>query len=290
MNQKEQARLQILNSLLAEQMKIEQAATLMGVGDCIRSRQSQTLCNHPGPRSVLYHRNIAQRALGRKGREYVMRIFIAKRQGMASRVAYLSVVSLALMMSVIWLLGNPAQVHACKCAEPGTPSEEMEKSSAVFAGRVISVRHSYDPDAASVSPEDRATVGFDVNSVWKGAVHEEMYITTPPTGGSCGFTFTEGEEYIVYAYDSSYADGGYTVGICGRTALLQQAQADIDSLGGGWGGYAPQAGTGGPAPAQPQDDIVSRAWIIVLAVAALVLVTGGVAAYAVARRRRAATV
>ena len=68
LNQKEQARLQILNSLLAERMKIEQAATLMGVGDCIHSRQSQTLCNHPGPRSVLYHRNIVQGHWGERER------------------------------------------------------------------------------------------------------------------------------------------------------------------------------------------------------------------------------
>ena len=127
---------------------------------------------------------------------------------------------------------------------------ELEKFSAVFAGRAVSIQHSYDPKAASVSPEDRTTVGFEVSAVWKGTIHEDMYITTPPTGGSCGFTFVEGEEYIVYGHDSNYADGGYTVGICSRTALLGQAQADIDALGEG---NAPQAGTGGPAPEEPQD-------------------------------------
>ena len=135
--------------------------------------------------------------------------------------------------------------------------------------------------------QDRATVGFDVRAVWKGAVYEDMYITTPPTGGSCGFTFSEGEEYLVYAHDSPYADDGYTVGICSRTALLQQAQVDIDALGGG---YAPQAGTGGPEPEQPQDAIVSRAWAIILAAAVLVLLVGGVVAYAVLRRRSASPV
>ena len=177
---------------------------------------------------------------------------IAKRPCVGPTVVSVSVVSLALMVSVLWLLGDPGQVHACKCAEPGSPSEELEKSSAVFAGRAVSIQHSYDPKAASVSPEDRTTVGFEVSAVWKGTVHEDMYITTPPTGGSCGFTFVEGEEYIVYGYghDSNYADGGYTVGICSRTALLGQAQADIDALGEG---NAPQAGTGGPAPEEPQD-------------------------------------
>ena len=179
-----------------------------------------------------------------------MRPVIAKRQGIGSTAVRAAVLSLALMVGVLWFLGDPGQVHACKCAQPGTPSEELEKFSAVFAGRAVSIQHSYDPKAAYVSPEDRTTVGFEVSAVWKGTVHEDMYITTPPTGGSCGFTFVEWEEYIVYGHDSNYADGGYTVGICSRTALLGQAQADIDALGEG---NAPQAGTGGPAPEEPQD-------------------------------------
>ena len=207
---------------------------------------------------------------------------VVKHQGMMLRVASVSLVSLALLLGVLWFLGNPEQVYACKCAQPGTPSEELEKFSAVFAGRVVSVRHSYDPDAASVSPEDRSTVGFEVSAVWKGTVHEDLYITTPPTGGSCGFTFIEGEEYIVYAYDSAHADGGYTVGICSRTALLDQAQADIDALGEK---HAPQAGTGGPAPEQPPDTAIGWAWTIILVAAATVILVGGIVVYARVVRR-----
>ena len=137
-----------------------------------------------------------------------------------------------------------------KCAQPGTPSEELEKFSAVFAGRAVTIQHSYDPKAASVSPEDRTTVGFEVSAVWKGTVHEDMYITTPPTGGSCGFTFVEGKStsstvttVIMLTADTLLA---YAVG----PPSLGQAQADIDALGEG---NAPQAGTGGPAPEEPQD-------------------------------------
>ena len=160
--------------------------------------------------------------------------------------------SLALVMAALWFLGNPEAVYACKCAEPGAPSEERELSAAVFAGRVVSIEHSFDPDAPSRSPEDRTTVGFEVSTVWKGTVHALTYITTPPTGGSCGFEFTEGEEYVVYAHDSFYGDDGYTAGICSRTALLGEAQDDVDALGRG---QAPRAGTGGPAPEPPPDTV-----------------------------------
>ena len=245
-----------------------------------------------------------------------MRTVVAKWQAMGFRVASVNLLSLALVISVLWFLGNPGLVHACKCAVPGSPSEESEKFSAVFAGKVISIHHSFDLNAATVSPEDRTTVGFLVSTVWKGTIHEDMYITTPPTGGSCGFTFTKGEEYIVYAYDSTYDDGSsYTVSICSRTALLGQAQADIDALGAGrapqagTGGApqaetsgAPQAGTGsaaqagtsgapqpepgGPVPEQPQDTVVSTVWVIVLAlVAVAVLVIIGTEVYARVMRR-----
>ena len=191
-------------------------------------------------------------------------------------------VSLALMVGVLWTLGNPGLVHACKCAQPGSPSEELEKFSAVFAGRVVSIQHSYDPDGVSVSPEDRTTVGIEVSAVWKGIVHEDMYITTPPTGGSCGFGFIKGEDYIVYAYDSPYADGGYTAGICSRTALLVQAQEDLGALGDG---NAPQAGQGGPLPEQPRETTLDRVRLVVLFTAAIVLIVGGSMGYVMWRRR-----
>ena len=176
---------------------------------------------------------------------------MAKSQGMASTFAPVTLVGLALLVGVIWFLGTPGPVYACSCVAPGTPLEELEQSSAVFAGRVVSAQHSYDPKSGSVIRErdDRSTIGFEVDAVWKGTVHEDMYITTPPTGGSCGFTFIEGEEYIVYAYDSNYDDGGYSTGICTRTALLGEAQEDLDEFGQG---QAPLVGTGGPAPEQPQ--------------------------------------
>ena len=188
-----------------------------------------------------------------------MRPAMAKRQGMGSTVASIVLVGLALVVSVVWFLGNPGQVHACKCAVPGSPSEELEKFAAVFAGRVVSIEHSFDPDAESYSPGDRTTVGFEVSAVWKGAVHEDMYITTPPTGGSCGFAFTEGQEYIV-----------------------GQAQVDLSALGEG---RALQAGAGGPAPEQSQDMVLGWTWVIILAVAAAVVVVVVTVVYQRVRRR-----
>ena len=54
---------------------------------------------------------------------------IAKRQGLVSTFASVSLVGLALLVGVIWFLGTPGPVYACKCVVPGTPSEELEKFS-----------------------------------------------------------------------------------------------------------------------------------------------------------------
>ena len=177
------------------------------------------------------------------------------------------VVSVALLVGALWLLGSTGQAYACSCAEPVSPTEALDTSAAVFAGRVVSVEGAFDPDKAPYSPEDRTTVEFEVGAVWKGAVHERMYVTTRPDGASCGFAFVEGEEYVVYAYDSAEVDGAYGVYLCSRTALLSQAQADIDALGDG---DAAQAGTGGPAPGQSPDATAGGVWWMLRAIIAAV--------------------
>ena len=180
---------------------------------------------------------------------------IARRREIVSRFAFAGLVGAAVLAGVLWLLWTPGPVYACSCVQPGPPSEELKVSAAVFAGRVFLVEHSYDPEGRFVTPDDRSTIGFEVSAVWKGTVHESMYITTPPTGGTCGFTFVEGEEYIVYAYDSHYDDGGYSTGICTRTSHLGEARQDLDELGAG---DAPLPGTGGPAPDPTKNPVRER--------------------------------
>ena len=196
---------------------------------------------------------------------------------------YIVAVGLTLMLGVLWLFGNTEQAYACKCAVPGSPSEELEKFDAVFAGKVLSIEHSFDPDTPSRSPGDHTTVGFAVNTVWKGVVDKNIDLTTPPTGGSCGFAFVEGKEYIVYAYEGTEENDNLNVSICSRTALLLvEAQADLDALGEG---YAPQAGTAGPSSQQPQNTGAGITRVIVVVIVAAVVVMVGGTGYTRARRR-----
>ncbi|MYD99099.1 MAG: hypothetical protein F4X98_17160 [Gammaproteobacteria bacterium] len=205
-------------------------------------------------------------------------------------------VGFALMLSTLWLLRSAGHVHACSCVDPHPPSEALERAAAVFAGRVVSVREFSDPSQGGVwSTADPTTVGFKVSAVWKGPAYETMYVATPRSGMSCGFTFVEGKEYIVYAQHTAlggedsvfellnkHAVDGYTVSLCSRTALLQQAEADQDALGMS---RTPATDTGGQVPKTQEIRSVAALWLVILAVASTVLATGGMVAYARVRRR-----
>ncbi|MCY3920544.1 MAG: hypothetical protein OXG38_12185, partial [Chloroflexi bacterium] len=104
----------------------------------------------------------------------------AKRRRLGSAVVLMRVASIALLVGVLWVLGNTGQAYACSCAEPGSPIEALETSAAVFVGRVVSIEGAFDPGKVPYSAEDRTTVEFEVSAVWKGVVHERMYVTTRP--------------------------------------------------------------------------------------------------------------
>ncbi|MCY4653809.1 MAG: hypothetical protein OXC95_11670, partial [Dehalococcoidia bacterium] len=63
---------------------------------------------------------------------------------------------------------------------------------------------------------------------------------------------------------------------------LALAQEDLSALGEG---HVPLTGRGGPSAEQPGEAVRSRMSIIIVAVAAIALLAGGIAAYAVVRRR-----
>ena len=72
---------------------------------------------------------------------------------------------------------------------------------------------------------------FDVTRVWKGSVASEVSIFTPVAEGICGFRFSEGEDYILYADRGLLVGGAELVAtICNRTGL--STDQEIRALGG----------------------------------------------------------
>lgn len=140
-------------------------------------------------------------------------------------ILYRKIIFLAIILLVISSLPfvKTPTAFACSCVKPGDPREELEKSTAVFSGKVLDVNRDSVGYAYKVS--------FDVEKIWKGVSRKTVVISTGLGGGDCGFEFTEGEIYIVYAYGNDVEF--LSTGICSRTHLLTSADTDISILGKG---------------------------------------------------------
>ena len=131
----------------------------------------------------------------------------------------------------LWLMVHPEQSYACSCAPPGSPSEALEGADAVFMGRAVSVKE-VEEVYGDRTYVDSLVTEFKVATVWKGPFNQTIYINSGAYGASCGLAFTEGAEYIVYAYHSGRR-GGLGTGLCTRTTGLSGAMEDLAGLGQG---------------------------------------------------------
>ena len=152
---------------------------------------------------------------------------------------FFAFVSLVGLVMGVLVFGGVGRSYACLCPLAGSPAEELESAAAVFAGEVVSVREA-EATLGMISSADPTTVEFRTIRVWKGPSGGTQTLTTARSGISCGFSFVEGREYIVYSYDGS------TVYTCSRTALLALAAPDLAELGRGG---KPDAGDGSGSPA-----------------------------------------
>ncbi len=126
--------------------------------------------------------------------------------------------------------GFAGRAFACTRAPPGSPSDELERSTAVFAGKVTGVEM---PGGDVISSADPVRVTFRMYTVWKGPSRDSLTVTTARSTVSCGYEFAAGKEYLVYAYGE---EDDLEVSLCSRTRPLTLAAADLAALGRGDGG------------------------------------------------------
>lgn len=137
---------------------------------------------------------------------------------------------LAFILISILLIGSfPSISSACSCAELPSIEEELERSQAVFSGKVVKVREN-----RSLKGYITKSVLFEVSKIWKGVEQSQIIITTGQGGGDCGFDFKEGQEYLIYANESTmYGAKSLVSVICDRTNELDSSQEDLAILGEG---------------------------------------------------------
>ncbi|MDE2685876.1 MAG: hypothetical protein OXI16_00030 [Chloroflexota bacterium] len=137
----------------------------------------------------------------------------------------LTIPAAALVLLLLYL--DTSYIYACSCVLPRPPLEALERADAVFAGDVVSISESKGMFGSWLaSSADPVTVEFRVNSVWKGEIHETLFMQTAWSSASCGFEFVQGEQYIVYAREG-------WVSLCSRTKNIDKAKEDLMALGEG---------------------------------------------------------
>jgi hypothetical protein len=136
-----------------------------------------------------------------------------------------------LLLLVLATLAPRASAWACSCAPSGPPCQNTFQVDAIFSGVVQNI---------TVIPEDgpplrpgaarlpRAfRVEFDVIDTFRGIEGKTASVLTSGSGPACGYGFTQGERYLVYA---SKGTAGLVTGICSRTRKLSEAREDLEFL------------------------------------------------------------
>jgi len=119
-----------------------------------------------------------------------------------------------------------APALACKCM-PQSPADSLAQAVAVFEGQVVELR---DGEPEKGGPAADRAVKLAVVRAWKGVESETVDLLTPSDGAACGYNFTRGASYLVYASADS---SGLRVVSCSRTRPISEAGEDLRLLGMG---------------------------------------------------------
>lgn len=121
---------------------------------------------------------------------------------------------------------TPGSVQACSCAPTRSACQALWNAGAVFAGEVIDITN-LDPKKKPPAPDTRR-VRIKVLETFAGAQSDEVEVFTAPDGAMCGYPFTRGDRYLVFAYE--YADGSLGVSICSPTRHMTRFNGDLSYL------------------------------------------------------------
>jgi hypothetical protein len=138
------------------------------------------------------------------------------------------------------MLARPTPAVACSCVLPDPPPIAFINADAVFAGQVTWIDDPnwllqypallqwlsqwYSPVFSSGS---LVKVHMQVANSWKGVSTTSVVVETTSGGASCGYPFSLGGHYVIYAYRST---GALETNICTRTQDAAFATTDLTYL------------------------------------------------------------
>ena len=131
---------------------------------------------------------------------------------------------LTIMIGGSFLVIEPA--YACTCMAPATAAEALQKSSAVFSGRVVKIYRSFF-DRVGITNTAGYRVQFEITKQWKGVPSKSTVVITRLSGEACGFPFEENKEYLVYVVTEPK---DIQTGICTGTKNIAEAEQEVEQL------------------------------------------------------------
>lgn len=131
----------------------------------------------------------------------------------------------ALIATMLW----PSAADACSCASWTPPlCESFWRMDAVFVGEVAEISEIDIKNADTGNrPLRRKRVKFRVERSFRGPAADHLDVHTGMGGGDCGYAFTRGQKYLVFA---SNWNGGLSVSVCGPTQPLSAAGRTLADL------------------------------------------------------------
>ncbi|MDQ8734214.1 hypothetical protein [Paenibacillus sp. LHD-38] len=135
-----------------------------------------------------------------------------------------------LLVFSMWFVIEPLTVQACSCAGPPSVEDQLNRKTAIFTGKVLTLTK---PAKGKIwSSADPVKAQMEVKTVWKGELDSQTTVYTALSSASCGYEgFEVNEEYIVFAYGDPER---LETGLCGGTKTLASAQEELKALGAGY--------------------------------------------------------
>lgn len=117
---------------------------------------------------------------------------------------------------------------ACSCLTPQSPCAVLkERESVVFVGTVTDIAPASRAGSNARSSEAALSVRFSVGERFGDTLDGTAVVSTSDSAGTCGYRFSVGESYLVYAYRTP---DGLSTSVCSRTAPLAAARDDLEVL------------------------------------------------------------
>ena len=91
------------------------------------------------------------------------------------RVGLVKIALLTIVIGGSFLVAEPA--YACTCMAPATAAEALQKSSAVFRGRVVTIYRSF-LDRVGITNTAGYRVQFEITKQWKGTPAKSIVVIT----------------------------------------------------------------------------------------------------------------